>query len=234
LSRAAARRAIAALRATAFAAIALGASAPALVSCGGKLPRVAAVEWRLESRPGANGTAYESLSVFGSIKDEDGLDNIEEIWVVNDASALAWKLTNAEWTKASEGTEDWIGGSSLATAELAPLPRGDYRLVAIDASGQRAEMAFAVAGDFPDKKAPSVSYSIGDGSLAIRSDWTENLVLAFDAAGALLSSSAAPKKAAALADIFGYETAQRIALVGAYGFEPEIKMGAFSPRIKTR
>jgi len=200
--------------------------------CGGKLPEVAAVEWRLESRPAESGSAYESLSVFASVKDEDGIDNIDALWVLNDDSALAWKLTNAEWIKVTEGGDTWIGGSSLATPELAGMPRGAYRLVAIDAAGERAEMEFRVTGSFPDRKAPSASYS-GD-KLAFASTWPETLALAFDGTGALLSSPAAPVKASSLAEAFGQDIAARTAEVGAYGYDPELKMGAFSKRVKTR
>jgi hypothetical protein len=216
------------------AAAALLIAALCASSCGNKLPEVAAVEWRIESRPSAHGAAYESLSVFGSIKDEDGLDNVLELWIVNDASALAWKLTNEDWTKASEGGDTWMGGSSLATPELGPLPRGAYRLVAFDAAGQRAELAFGVSGAFPSRAAPSLSYSSREGRLAIRSGWPETLALAFDATGALLASSPAPAQAAALSEVFGQDIALRAASLGAYGYEPSARMGSFSPRVKTR
>jgi hypothetical protein len=218
------------LRAAAIALLA----AMATVSCGSKPPEVAAVEWRIESRPIDRGAAYESLSAFGSIKDEDGIDNIVELWVVNDAAALAWKLTSADWTKTSEGGDNWMGGSALATPELAPLPRGGYRLIAIDSAGQRAELPFTVAGSFPEKKAPTLSYSAKDARLAIRSDWPETLALAFDATGALLASPAAPKQSSTLAEAFGPDIAARAASVGAYGYEPALRMGAFSSREKTR
>jgi len=229
------------LSAAAATATALAAALTAL-SCGSKPPEVAAVEWRIESRPSvkapaasgaaANTAAYESLSVFGSIKDEDGLDNIAELWVVNDAEALAWKLTNADWTKAAEGGDNWIGGSALALPDLSPLPRGAYRLIAIDAAGQRAEMAFSVSGPFPSRSAPSASYS--KDKLAIRSVWPETLALAFDAADALIASVPAPKHDAGLTEVFGPPIADRTASVCAYGYEPTLRMGAFSARIKTR
>jgi hypothetical protein len=234
LKATAARDASDARRAMLLAALALGAAICSLVSCGGKLPEVSAVEWRLETRPSERGSPFESLSVFGSIKDEDGLDNIEEIWIVHDESTFAWKLTSAEWTKAEEGSGNWIGGSSLATPELGPLPRGKYRLVAIDAAGQKAELPFELTGDFPDKRAPTLSYSSKEESLSVKSNWTETLAMAFDAAGALLGSAAAPNKTTTLAELFGGDIVDRIALVSAYGYEPELKMGAFSTRIKTR
>jgi hypothetical protein len=228
--------------ATAATTVVALAAALTVLSCGSKPPEVAAVEWRIESRPllkapaaagsAASGGSYESLSVFGSIKDEDGLDNIEELWIVNDAEALAWKLTNAEWTKAAEGGDNWIGGSALAQPDLSPLPRGEYKLIAIDAAGQRAELAFAVSGAFPARTAPSAS--LVKGKLAVRSDWPETLVLAFDAADALLASVPAGKEGASLAEILGQAFADRAATVCAYGYEPALKMGAFSARIKAR
>jgi hypothetical protein len=204
----------------------------AMHSCGGKAPEVAAVEWRIEARPLDKGASFESLSVFASIKDEDGLDNIDELWIVNDDAALAWKLTNADWIRTSEGDDNWMGGSALASPEFGPLPRGDYRLISVDAAGQRAEMAFRVSGSFPSRDAPSVSFS-GD-TLSIRSDWPETLALAFDATGTLLASPAAPKGRVSLVMALGQDIASRAAAVGAYGYDPSIKMGAFSPRVKTR
>lgn len=210
-----------------------------LSSCGSKPPEVASVEWRIESRPRPEGSeatnslgTYESLSVFGSIKDEAGPDNISELWIVNDASCLAWKLTDADWTKTNSGEDIWIGSSALATPELSSLPRGDYRMIAIDAAGTQAELGFTVVGEFPKKAPPRVSY--GNGALSIHSDWPENLVLAFDGAGALITSVAAPTAASSLSDEFGKDNALRVAAIGAYGYDPELKMGSFSRRITMR
>jgi len=207
-------------------------SALAIVSCGSKPPEITAVEWRIEARPIDRKSTFESLSVFGVVKDEDSMDNIEELWAVNDDAGLAWKMTNADWIKTVEGGDTWIGCSSLAAPELGPLPRGKYRLIAIDAAGQRAEQSFDVTGSSPDKAAPDASYA-GE-KLTVRSDWPETLALAFDATGMILSSPAAPKGAASLAEEFGDAVAPRVAAVGAYGYDPSIRMGAFSSRTKTR
>jgi len=219
-------------RASAIAVLFAALASLALISCGAKLPEVAAVEWRIESRLGPGDARYESLSAFASIKDEDGIGNIAEVWIVEDEAALAWKLTGADWTKSSDGSGDWIGGASLAMPDLGPLPRGKYRYVAIDASGQQAELGFAVSGDFPDTRAPSVRCS--PGSIAVSSGWDETLVLAFDSAGALLRAAPAPRGGSSLAEVFGEGAAGRAALVCAYGYDPGTKMGAFSKRIRIR
>lgn len=211
-----------------------------LNSCGSKPPEIAAVEWRLEARPrplvvqkGAPAYgSYESLSVFGSIKDEAGMDNISELWIVNDASCLAWKLTDADWTKTSSGSDIWIGSATLATPELGSLPRGDYRMIAIDAAGTQAEHGFTVVGKFPEKGPPRVAY--GKGALSIHSTWPETLILAFDGSGALITSIAAPTADSSLPDEFGKDIALRTAVIGAYGYDPTLKMGSFSRRITIR
>jgi hypothetical protein len=207
-------------------------AALATSACGNKLPAIEAVEWRLESRPAPVGPPYESLSVFASVKDDDGIDDILEIWVLKDDSAYAWKFTDTDWIKATDGGDDWIGASAIATPELASMPRGTYRFVAIDAAGQRAEKDFEVTGGFPDRKAPSLSCA--GGILTIDSTWPETLALAFDAAGTLLASPGAPEGPSSLAGAFGSDLAARTVQVGAYGYDPALKMGAFSDRVKAR
>jgi hypothetical protein len=201
------------------------AVAAALVpaGCGGKPPTIAAVEWRLESRPGDEG-AYESLSAFAWIKAEDGIENIDEVWVVNDESALGWRLTNADWIKSPEGSDAWIGASALAAPDFKPLPRGKWRMLAIDAAGQRAEREFSVLGDFPSRTVPSLRFSTG----------SVTLVLAFDATGAQAGSAAAPAGNARLEDLLGTDAAARASEVALYGYDPALRMGAFSKRVPTR
>lgn len=207
-------------------------AALAASACGNKLPEIGAVEWRLESRPAPVGPPYESLSVFASVKDDNGIDDILEIWVLKDDSAYAWKFTDTDWIKATDGGDDWIGASAIATPELASMPRGTYRFIAIDAAGQRAEKEFEVTGSFPDRKAPSLSCA--DGMLTVVSTWPETLALAFDATGSLLASPGAQAGPSSLAGTFGSDLAARTVQVAAYGYDPELKMGAFSDRIKAR
>jgi len=224
MSPAGPRRAAALLAATLAALAALG--------CGSKLPAISALEWRLETRPAESGPDYESLSVFVSIKADEGLDNLESLWVVNDDSALAWRLTDRDWIKTVEGGDTWIGGSALASPRFEGLPRGLYRCIAIDIAGERTEKAFQVSGAFPDRVAPSTSFS--GSRLSINSSWPETLALAFDGTGALIASPAAPAKSSLLESALGSDIAGRAAEIGAYGYDPALRMGAFSKRTKLR
>jgi hypothetical protein len=226
-------RAKASARTIAFAAFAALCIAfgPLLASCGGKPPEVNVVDWRLELRP-SKGGAYESLSVFSSLKDDDGIEDIEELWIIQDDEALSWKLTNADWTKKTEGADNWIGAAGLARNDYGQMPRGEYRVVAIDAAGERVEKAFKVDGAFPDLPMPEIALEAG--LIRAKSSWPETLVLAYDGTGALAGSASASAEAESLADLFGAEVAARVVEVAAYGYDPARKMGAYSWKKKAR
>lgn len=202
-----------------------------LSSCGGKPPEVNVVDWRLELRP-SKGGAYESLSVFSSLKDDDGIEDVEELWVVQDSEALSWKLTNADWTKKTEGADNWMGAAGLARNDYGPMPRGEYRVVAMDAAGERIEKTFKVDGVFPDLPMPEISLEAG--LVRAKSSWPETLILAYDGTGALAGSVPASASAESLADLFGADAAARAVEVAAYGYDPTRKMGAYSWKKKTR
>lgn len=202
-------------------------AASALSGCGDEPPTVQAVEWRLETRPSAESPRYESLAVFASVKGGAADGSIDEVWIVNDASALAWKLTADDWIKTADGSDAWIGGSPLAMSDFSPLPRGAYRVVAIDPAGRRAEKPFTLAGDFPARPAPTIS--LDSKGVAVSSSWPETLVLGYDGAGELAGSAAAPAARSPLAAVLG-AAAQKSMEIAAYGYDPGLRMGAFSGR----
>lgn len=200
-------------------------------ACGGKPPEIVAVEWRLEQRPSAAG-AYETLSAFASVKDEDGIDDIERLWIAQDDEELAWPLTSADWTTRSEGDERWIGAAGLARNDYLPMPRGEYRFLAYDAAGEKVEKAFRVEGAFPALPPPELR--VEGGKLLARSSWPETLVIAYDGAGELAASAPAPASPATAEELFGAEAAARTAEAAAYSYDPSLKMGAYSWKKKTR
>jgi len=140
------------------AALSAAALAPAaLLSCGGEPPELRAVEWRLELRP-AEGGAYESLSVFANIRDSDGIEDIEALWLVADGAELSWTIDDSKWLRRDEGGETWMGAAGLAMGDYGSLPRGDYRLVAADLAGRRAERRFTLEATGALPPLPSCRY----------------------------------------------------------------------------
>ena len=149
------------------AALSAAALAPAalLSSCGGEPPELRAVEWRLELRP-AEGGAYESLSVFANLRDPDGIEDIEALWLVADGAELSWTIDDAKWLRRDEGGETWIGAAGLAMGDYGSLPRGDYRLVAADLAGRRAERRFTLEATGALPPLPSCRFEAAPASKA--------------------------------------------------------------------
>lgn len=181
-------------------------------------------------RPSPEGT-YESLSVFADVKDQNGPDDIVELRVVQEAQRFIWKLNESNWTKRTDGGDTWIGAADLVSYDYAALPRGEYRVEAVDAAGDIAERSFTLSGGFPERPGPQVSYS--EGKLRVASAWPETLLLGFDEAGFLVASHPAPSAEAGLAEVFGGDAA-KIREVAAYGYDPAVQAGYYSPRIETR
>ncbi len=210
----------------------LAAAATAFVSCGDEPPSISFVEWRIEARPLEAGARYESLSGFASIKGGAGESSIDELWIVNDAEALAWKLTAEDWIKKDDGSDAWIGGAPFAMNDFSTIPRGQYRAVAINPAGQRAELTFTVHGDFPSKASPTLR--LDSGGVSVSTSWSETLILAYDGAGELIAQTPAPTSRTSLTALFGAANADRAVQLAVYGYEPDRRMGAFSPRISVK
>ncbi len=92
------------------------------------------------------GERYEQLSVFVLGRDDDGIDDLQFLYVVHDESNLYWKLTSDRWQRLEEGGGTWIGSSGLTMADYGAIPGGTYRLLLIDAAGERDEAEVSVAG----------------------------------------------------------------------------------------
>jgi hypothetical protein len=132
VTAAARRNRAAAVLCTAFCAAAIGCSAAP--------PQIVAVEARLEYvHDISRDLRYEQLTVFALVRDEDGFGDIDVLYLLHDESELYWRFDAQSWTHQRRSTEDWIGFSGISTADGSDLPRGLYRLVILDASGERDE-----------------------------------------------------------------------------------------------
>ncbi len=87
---------------------------------------------------------YERLSLFVRPGDTDGLDDLDELYVIFDAGELFWRLTADTWTRDVRDRATWIGTASLAMPGEQPFPAGEYRVLLIDAGGERDTSRFVI------------------------------------------------------------------------------------------
>lgn len=84
--------------------------------------------------------AYESLTVRAHVQDADGIDDVETLHVTHDESGLLWTASATQWRRQQEGGAEVFVLAGLATADGGPLPRGSYRVIAVDAAGYSSEV----------------------------------------------------------------------------------------------
>ena len=90
------------------------------------------------------GRKHESLSLHVVANDEDGFEDIELLHLISDETELYWTLDTESWTLTEAEQEQWIGSNRITMADLAPLPRGDYRLLLADLGGDMDEEIFTL------------------------------------------------------------------------------------------
>lgn len=202
-----------------------------LASCGGEPPELLAVEARLEIRPGEGGER-ETLSIFVNLRDGDGIEDIEALWIVNEGAELAWGIGPDKWTFRNEGAETWIGAADLAMPDYSPLPRGGWRVIAADLAGRRSERSFRIEKDASSPASPSLK--IVGRSVEIISTWPETTLVAYDAAGSLARAVSARAGRADIDTLFGRADTERVFSLAVYGYDPVQKKGAYSWRMKFR
>ena len=83
--------------------------------------------------PGSSGPE-ERYSFFILPQDDDGVDNLSELYLYNDREGLRWLLTSNDWIKfgaerQSEAGNTWIGSRGIAMQDNGTLPRGQYRAI---------------------------------------------------------------------------------------------------------
>ncbi len=117
----------------------------ALAGCETSAPELYDLQWLLVDFDDRDlDRRYERLSVFVRAADADGLDDLDELYVIHDGGELFWRATADTWTRDQRDGATWIGAASLAMPGEQPFPAGDYRVLLIDAGGERATSRFVI------------------------------------------------------------------------------------------
>jgi hypothetical protein len=172
---------LSALAVTAFAA---------LLSCSGEAPSILSLRWTLVLRDAAAYPPAECLSVFISVEDADGRDDLESIFIAEDGYQLVWKLDKEHWTAKEEGGGYWIGSNALSMADGSVIPRGTYRVILRDVAGDGDETAFTVKDP---GKPPQISLKREGSSILASAPYPAMNFIVLDASGETLASVAAPR-----------------------------------------
>jgi hypothetical protein len=223
-ARAASSTSAAALLIAAFALIV------ALGACETSAPELYELQWVLVDFDDRDlDRRYERLSVFVRAADADGLEDLEELYVIHDGGELFWRTTADTWTRDERDDATWIGAASLAMPGEQPFPAGEYRVLLIDAGGERDTSRFLIPEQRNATPLPEVRQS--GGTFAVSGEADYNLWIVSE--GVLRESVAAGGEVDLAGDeyrsgiryevyVFGkLPDADKGALSGPYFWQPE-------------
>jgi len=148
------------------------------ISCSNSKPEIPYGFMNLVLYEGESGPS-EHFSFFVIAEDEDGIENLEELYLYHDKEQLRWKIKSDEWVSCTQDNKTWIGSRNIAIQE-GTLPRGVYRAVLVNKGGEKGERLFtydtAVRHPFP-------AIEIENGMYTIKSEWPGNRLVCYDRSG---------------------------------------------------
>jgi len=139
----------------------------------------------------------EYYSFFIMPEDEDGIDNLDELYLYHDREQLRWNIKNDEWQRYTQDGKDWIGTRSFTMKE-GNLPRGLFRAVLVSKGGESTERTFTYDGNvrfsFPE-------FNITGGLYNINSSWPLHRLVCYDNTGSYLSTVTISSKSGSVSDL---------------------------------
>jgi hypothetical protein len=202
-----------------------------LLSCLIKPPEIVNTSIRLIVSPNGESSREESLSFFANINDPDGIDHIEFIYIVHDESELSWKLDRETWIQIEDEDTFYFGTNGFST-QNGIMPRGQYRIIAIDKAGEKCESVFTLsAPDTSSFKLPSAYCT--NNILTVDSPYPSNTAIFLDAGGNVSRtvpvSAGANNLDALSSDLFWRQSVDYLIL---FAIDPSSEIGLLSWKIR--
>jgi len=161
-----------------FVLTALAVMLPMTVSCSKTKPEITFGFIQLVLYQGDSGP-QEHYSFFIIPEDEDGIENLDELYLYHDRDQLRWHIKSDEWISYTQDEKTWIGTRSITVRE-GELPRGVYRAVLVNKGGEKGERNFTYDGSV---RYPFPELEITDGLYTINSEWPGNRLVCYDREG---------------------------------------------------
>ena len=124
----------------------------------------------------------EHYSFFILPEDDDGIENLSELYLYHDREGLRWLINSDEWVQHEEDGKTWVGSRAITMPEGVPLPRGVFRAVLVNKGGEQTERNFTYDGP-EDPRHPFPFLSISNGIYRIDSTYPVNHLIGYDQEG---------------------------------------------------
>ena len=128
-----------------------------LGSCSESAPKISQTFWQInlvhDQKTGRNSQA---LTVFVMASDDDGVDDMDKMYVINDEHQLYWEISGSNLRMEKYGENElWMGSNFITMPNpVESIPSGTYRIILLDSSGERAKTSVVITNNIktaPDK-----------------------------------------------------------------------------------
>jgi hypothetical protein len=170
-----------------------------LFSCSRAEPKISYGFIRLVYYQGS-GRPEERFSFFVLPNDDDGIEDINELYLYYDREGLVWSLSANDWIRYDSEGQTWIGSRSITMVDGENMPRGQYRALIMDKGGEKSERIFS----FDAPAEPRFAFpelTVNEGQYRIESLYPENRFVCYDEGGEFLTTLDISAKAGAVANL---------------------------------
>ena len=199
------------------------------ISCSKAEPKILYGFLELVYYPGEE-KAEERFSFFILPEDDDGIENLSELYIYHDRDGLRWVIDSKDWIEHEEDGKIWIGSRNIAMFEDAPLPRGQFRAVLINKGGESTERKFTFDGP---EEAPYLfpSVSVYEGMYRIESQYPVNRFIGYDQQGKAVQTVAVNNIEGNIRDLRLTNTIRTVAL---WTEDPDFRISALTEAVAIR
>lgn len=200
-------------------------------SCSQEPPEIIQNYWQLTVVNNViNKTRYEELSLFLHVIDPDGIEDIESVYLIHDDSELFWKLEKQNWETYNNQDEQWLGSNAIVLNDYADFPRGTYRIIVIDATGERDKTEIFIGTETINKRQiPVPTAEVQKEVINIKSDYTQNSLRIYRDENRHLKTVKTEAERLEISAAFTNRDEQRLAAeLYVYAFNSEYGVGVVS------
>jgi hypothetical protein len=166
----------------------------------------------------------ERFSFFVIPEDDDGIENLGELYLHHDREGLSWLIKSEDWMRVEEEGKTWIGSRNIAMSGDEPLPRGQYRAVLINKGGEKTERSFTF--DAPEEpRYPFPFITIGGGKYRIDSQYPVNRLICYDQQGSIHQTIIVTNNEGNLSDL---DISNNVRSAALWAEDPEYRTSALT------
>jgi hypothetical protein len=129
----------------------------------------------------------ERFSFFIIPDDDDGIENLADLYLYHDREQLRWHIQSEDWVTYEQDGQTWIGTRGIAMTGDETLPRGQFRAVLVNQGGERSERLFSF--DAPaEPRFPFPFIALADGRYRVDSNYPSNRFICYDDQGNMVAT----------------------------------------------